>query len=316
MLGSELITQLLNKGVKVKAVVHRTPLTVSDHPLLTVVSGDLLDVVAVEELMEEVGDVYHCAGLISYSAKSRSALYKINVEATANVVNACLAANVRKLVHVSSIAALGKFVPGKMIDEETQWTDDARNSAYGYSKYLGEMEVWRGVAEGLHAVVVNPSIILGAGNWNHGSTAIFKNVYDGFKWYSEGVNGFVDVKDVALAMHQLMQSDISAERFILNADNLSYKDVFFAIADAFNKPRPSRKVTKALAAMVWRLEHVKSFFTQREPLVTKETAHTALAEVRFSHQKLKNFLPDFQYRNIQTTITDICNRLQHMVNNS
>ena len=292
------------------AITHRSPLTVSSHPNLKVVQCDLLDVVTLEEIIQEVQDVYHCAGLISYNAADRSQLYRINVEATANVVNACLTSNVRKLVHVSSIAALGKFVPDKEIDESTAWTDDARNSSYGYSKYLGEMEVWRGVAEGLSAVIVNPSIILGPGDWNNGSTAIFKNIYKGFQWYTEGVNGFVDVRDVAAAMILLMQSEVEGERFVLSAENASYKDVFFTIADALNKPRPGKKVTSTLSELVWRLEWLKSLFTRTTPLVTKETAHTAMAKVYFNNQKLLKSFPDFNYRSLKDTVAYTCRMLQ------
>lgn len=316
MLGSELVKQLLDNGAHVMALVHRTPLTVSKHSNLKVVTCDLLDVVTLEEIMEEVQEVYHCAGLISYHPNDRDQLYRINVEATANVVNACLSAGVQKLVHVSSIAALGKFVPGKEIDEETVWTEDARNSAYGYSKYLGELEVWRGVSEGLNAVVVNPSIILGPGDKDNGSTAIFRNIYNGFKWYTEGVNGFVDVRDVALAMIQLMQAALQSERFVVNAENASYKDVFFGIADAWKKPRPDKLVTPALSALVWRLEYFKSLITRKQPLVTRETAHTALAEVRFNNQKLLKALPDFSYRPLTDTIQYTCDQLQHRFNNS
>lgn len=298
-----------------KALYHHSPIEIQ-HPNLTIVKGDLLDVVSLEEMLEDVQTVYHCAGLISYNPQDRERLYQINVEATANVVNACLLSGVQKLVHVSSIAALGKFVPGKEIDEETVWTEDARNSAYGYSKYLGEMEVWRGVTEGLQAVIINPSIILGPGDWKNGSTAIFRNIYEGFKWYTEGVNGFVDVRDVALSMIQLMQSNIHTERFVVNAVNASYKEVFFSIADNWNKPRPNKLVTRALSSLVWRMEYIKSIFTRKQPLVTRETANTALAEVRFNNQKLLKALPGFSYLSLAETIQYTCQQLQHRLNKS
>ena len=314
LLGTELISILLKEGKKVKAVFNKTPLKTFEDVNLQVVQCDLLDVITLEEIMHDVEFVYHCAGLISYSSRNKSSLYKSNLDVTANVVNAALHAGVSKMVHVSSIAALGKFIEGKHIDETMEWTEDAKNSIYGHSKYLGELEVWRGIAEGLNAVIINPSIILGPGNWNDGSTAIFKNVYNGFKWYTEGVNGFVDVRDVADSMVMLMESEISAERFIISAENKIYKDVFCGIADAFNKERPSRKITRSMVEIVWRLEKLKSIFTKTEPLVTRETANTALASVHFDNSKLIKFLPNFKYRLMTDTISHTCMILQQKVN--
>ena len=158
------------------------------------------------------------------------------------------------MVHVSSVSALGRIREGEYITENMQWTEETSNSKYGQSKYMGELEVWRGIAEGLNAVIVNPSLILGAGDWNESSTEIFQSVYKEFPWYADGASGFVDVRDVARAMILLMGSEITAERFILSGENSSYRDLFNKIADAFNKKRPSKKVTPLLAAIVWRWE--------------------------------------------------------------
>jgi nucleoside-diphosphate-sugar epimerase len=177
------------------------------------------------------------------------------------------------------------------------------------------MEVWRGIAEGLNAVIVNPTLILGAGNWNESSTEIFRSVYKGSPWYSEGTTGFVDVKDVARAMIMLMGSEISSERFIISAENKSYGDVFAQIADAFNKKRPSRNVTPLLASVVWRWEAIKSKFTGGMPLITKETAATALAKAQFDNSKLKKYFPSFEYTSLEHTIKTTCSALQQKLNN-
>jgi nucleoside-diphosphate-sugar epimerase len=177
-----------------------------------------------------------------------------------------------------------------------------------------ELEVWRGIAEGLPAVIVNPSIIIGAGDWNDGSTGIFKSVYDEFPWYSEGITGFVDVRDACKAMIQLMDSEIHSERFILSAENASYKEVFHMIAKAFNKRPAYKKVTPFLAGFVWRMEALKCMFTRKPALVTKETAKTALTKVFFDHAKLKKFLPAFSYRSLQVTISETCAALQQKLN--
>jgi nucleoside-diphosphate-sugar epimerase len=315
LLGAELVNQLLKEGKKVKAVYYQHPISKVDNENLHIIKCDLLDVFELEEIMEDVDFVYHCAGFISYSPSNRAELYNINYEATANVVNACLSANIKKLVHVSSVAALGKNIKNKLVDETLQWTNEANGSTYGHSKYLGELEVWRGIAEGLNGVIVSPSIILGPGNWNQGSTTIFKNVYHEFKWYTTGINGFVDVRDVANSMVLLMQSDISNEKFIISAENRTYQDVFNCIAESFKKNKPSKLVTPFIASMVWKIEKIKCFFTKKEPLITKETAKAALDHVQYDNSKLLKFLPEFKYHSIEDTISYCCEILQQKVNN-
>ncbi len=307
LVGKELATQLLNQGYPVTALYHSLPPDIS-HNHLTLLQGDILDPVSLEEMMQGVTQVYHCAALISYDGKDRSALLKTNVEGTANVVNACLGAGVKKLVYVSSVAALGR--DHEVISEEMHWNEETSRSVYAKSKYYGEMEVWRAVSEGLNAVIVNPGIILGGDKWDTGSSVIFKSVYSNFDWYSEGITGFVDVRDVARAMILLMNSEISGQRFILNSENLSYKDVFFLIAKYFNKKQPSKKVTPFLAEAVWRWEALKKIFTGRRPLVTKETARNAQAVVRFDNAKVLNALPGFAFIPVESTIAYTCHSLK------
>lgn len=311
LLGKEVITQLVAQGKPVLAIYHTTPLPDFNSSLVRQEQCDILDVIRLEEVMQlGVTQIYHCAAIVSFHPRRKQDLFKINIEGTANIVNAALDAGVAKIVHVSSVAALGRLRQGEPVKETMNWTPETSNSHYGQSKYLGELEVWRGVGEGLEAVVVNPSIILGAGDWNSGSAQLFKNVFEEFPWYSEGATGFVDVRDVAACMLQLMDSSISGQRFIVSAENKTYREVFNAIASAFDKKLPHKKVTPLLAKIVWRLEAIKSRFTGKAPLVTKETAATALATVSFDNSKLQEFLPDFNYRNFQETIEQTCAALE------
>jgi len=311
LVGSELISQLLAQGNKIKAIYNSTRLTIS-HQNLIPVKCDILDTAALEEAMQGVTQLYHCAAMVSFSAKNKDQLLKINIEGTANVVNAALDAGVTKMVHVSSVSALGRIRENETVTEEMNWTEESSNSVYGKSKYLGEMEVWRGIGEGLQAVIVNPSLILGSGDWNKGSSEIFRSVYNEFPWYTEGVTGVIDVKDVARAMILLMNSEINKQRFILNAENLSYKEVFTNIAKCFGKKPPHKKVTPFIAAIVWRLEAIKSMFTGKDALVTKETARTALAKVYFDNNKILKALPGFQFTPINETIKNICATLKQI----
>jgi dihydroflavonol-4-reductase len=316
LLGKALITELLLAGNPVRAIYHKTPLADFNDKNLQQVQCDILDVVGLEEAMQDVRQVYHCAAIITFNPKRRQEMFKINIEGTANVVNAALDAGVQKMVYVSSVAALGRLRENEMVDESMNWTEDTSNSSYGQSKYLSEMQVWRGIGEGLDAVMVNPVIILGPGDWNGGSSQIFKNVYHEFPWYADGITGFVDVRDVVNAMMQLMNSQISAERFIISAENRRYDEVFNLIAKAFGKKPPYKKVTPSIAKMVWRLEAIKSYFTGKDPLVTRETAATAMAKVHFDNRKLIRFLPGFTYRKIEESIADTCHALQQKLNSN
>ncbi len=258
------------------------------------------------ELMQDCKKVFHCAGLVTFNPSRQDELYKINVEGTANVINAALATGVHKLVHVSSVAALGRKRNNMTVNEQVKWDEEANPSVYGKTKYLGELEVWRGISEGLNAVMVNPSIILGVGDWDHGSSATFKNANNEFPWYTEGISGFVDAEDVARLMVLLMKSNITGERFIVSAENKTYRSVFSEMAKAFGKKPPSRKVSPFLAGIVWRIERLKSFFTGQDPLLTKETAETAQQKVFFDNSKILSAIPGFQFRPISDTIKGCC----------
>jgi len=315
LLGSELIRQLLSKGYSVRAIYHKTPLPDFNSNLLEQLQCDILDIIGLEEAMQDVEQVYHCAAIVSFEPSRKQAMFKINIEGTTNIVNAALNTGIKKLVHVSSVAALGRIRENEAVKETMNWKEETSNSIYGRSKYLGELEVWRGVGEGLDAVIVNPVIILGKGDWNAGSSQIFKSVYNEFPWYTEGASGFVDVRDVAAAMIALMESNISSERFIISGANKTYREIFNLIADAFGKKQPHKKVSPFMAQVVWRMEAIKSLFTGKKPLLTKETATTAMANVQFDNSKLLKFLPDFKYRPMEETIKDVCTGMQHKLNN-
>ncbi|MCC6288111.1 MAG: NAD-dependent epimerase/dehydratase family protein [Chitinophagaceae bacterium] len=305
LLGSYLLRDLVAGGKEVSAL-YRT--SIPDEPYAKSVhwiQGDILDVVLLEEIMQKAKQVYHCAAIVSFNPAKKYEMLKINAEGTANVVNAALAGGVQKLMHVSSVSALGRNTNGAPISEDDKWDEEKNKSAYGKSKYFAELEVWRGVSEGLNAVIVNPSTILGVGKWEKdGSAAIFKKAYEEFPWYTDGVGGFVDVADVAKAMIQLMESDISGERFIVNAESLPFKNVFTEIANAFGKKPPYKKAPPFMIKLLWRLEKLRSFFTSKDPLITKETAGSAQRKTYYDNSRLLKFLPGFQYKPVQQTIKE------------
>ena len=314
LVGSHLITALIEQGKQVRAIYRSVIPEFKHSNKVQWRQADILDILSLEEAMHNVEQVYHCAAIVSFSPKKKELLTKTNIEGTANIVNAAIDAGVKKFLFVSSVAALGRIRKDIMVNETTNWSKETSNSEYGKTKYLAEMEVWRGAAEGLNCVVVNPTIILGESDWTKGSTEIFRTIYNEFPWYTEGVSGFVDVKDMVKAMIMLMDSDVVGERFILNGDNVTYKRLFDEIAKCFGKKAPYKKVTPFLANLVWRYEGLKGMFTGVDPLLTKETANTAQAKTYFDNSKLLKNFPGFHYTLIAETVERICGYLKQKYN--
>jgi dihydroflavonol-4-reductase len=269
-----------------------------------------------EDAMQNTDAVIHAAAKVSFVSDERDDMMQTNIEGTANVVNTAIAQNIQRVVHVSSVAALGRTAGGETIDEEKKWQENKLNTNYAISKYNAEIEVWRAIGEGLNCAIVNPSTIIGYGDWNTSSCAIFKTVYEGFPWYTNGINGFVDVKDVASAIVLLMETDITGERFILNGENYSFKKLFDEIADGFHKKHPSREATPGLAEIAWRIEKIKSLFTHKPSLLTRESARVAQTKTYFDNSKFMKYLPGFSFTPLQQTIQQACKLYLQNVNPS
>jgi dihydroflavonol-4-reductase len=277
---------------------------------ITIIEGDILDVSSLEKALSNIDYVIHAAAVVSYSPKDRDQMYKVNVEGTANVINICLEKKIKKLCYVSSIAALGKphstteQALGGTIDENQKWEDSPLNSHYAKSKFLGELEVWRGEAEGLKTIVVNPSVILGEGDWSKSSTQLFKYVYDEHTFYTEGNLNYVDVKDVVEAIFQLTVSEIYNEKFILNGGTIIYKDFFERVAKVFRKKPPTRAISPFFIEILWRVEAIRSFFTQKSPLITKETSKNSRTKFAYKNDKIRKAL-NFEFTNLDNTIVRV-----------
>lgn len=313
LVGSALLKQLLQQNeVPVKALYRNSmpvSLTEEEKKRIQWIKGDVLDTSLLDDIMKDCRHVYHCAAVVSYHSSRRQQMYKINIEGTANMVNIALENRIEKFIHVSSVAAIGRIRKGEQVNEKTEWTEETNNSHYGKTKYLSELEVWRAISEGLNAVIVNPSVILGESNWENGSAGIFKKIWEEFPWYTTGGTGFVDAKDVANAMFLLMHSDITAERFLLSNEHLTFQQLFTKIANSFGKKPPQRFAKPWMGNLVWRMEAVKAMFSHKEPLLTRETAGTAQSTTFFDNSKIKNALPGFQFTPVDETIERTCNWL-------
>lgn len=316
-LGSYIIKNLVEKGHKVRAIRRSTRLPfwieASIFNQVEWIDADILDTASIDQAMQGVDGIIHAAAIVSFTRKGRKSMYSVNVDGTANVVNAAIEHRIKRIVHVSSIAALGRTKKAELITEERKWEHDSNNTHYAISKHQAEMHVWRGFAEGLAGVIINPSTILGYGDWHQSSNTIFKNIYKGFSWYTKGVNGFVGVEDSAEAAVQLLFSDITEQRFIVNADNWVFRDLFKAIADGFGKKPPSREAGKTLGEIAWRLEAIKAFFTGKKPLLTKETAKVGQSKTSFDGTAVLRALPLFQYTPLETVIKNACENYKEAV---
>ncbi len=305
--GSYLLRYLVQKGyqhiIAIKRSTSSMALVETVKDKITWVEGDILDVVFLEEIMAGVEQVYHCAALVSFDPKGAAAMRQVNIEGTANIVNMALLHKVQKLVHISSIAALGMSKPGETQDEQTSWKEDKDTSNYAKSKYYSEMEVWRGIAEGLNAAILNPSIILGSGLWDSGTGTLFNLYATGFPFYSEGIGGVVDVRDVARMAIQLMNADIKEERFIVNGENISYQKLFTLIASSAQVKKPRVKLNRLLKGLGWRWEWLKASFTGATPSITKESLKSADNQTYYNNQKSIDVF-SFEYTPIEETIRE------------
>ena len=318
-LGSYIIKELVEKGYSVRAIRRsnsRVPFYISSHILDKVewVEGDVLDVVSLEEWMEGMDIVIHSAALVSFRKSERKEMYKVNVDGTANVVNAALEKNIKRFVHISSIAALGRKTDGSNVNEEKKWEENKFTTHYSRSKYKAEMEVWRGAGEGLNVVILNPSTILGFGDWNTSSCSMFKNVYEEFGWYSRGVNGFVDVEDTAKATLLLMESNYTGERFIVNGDNWPFKKLLETIAEHFGKKKPGRKANNFIFSVALVLENIKSLFTGKKSMLSKEVIKIASSKSYFENGKILNVLTGFSFTPLGESIQKACEKYRNQIN--
>ena len=315
LIGSFLIPALLGKGYTVKASYRGHIPQVPGQEQVQWLEGDILDPLFLREALAEVEYVFHCAGLVSYAPQDKELLKHVNIEGTANIVNACLEHGHIKLCHVSSIAAIGRPKGATILTEKDKFDVAEEHSAYASSKYFGELEVWRGISEGLKAVIVNPSVILGPADWHRSSTQLFKYVYEEKPFYTDGGANFVDVRDVVEAMMLLTFSDISGERFILNAEQLSYKDFFTAVAKCFGKKAPGFRVPPGLAEVVWRVERVRTWFTGGRPLITKDTARMTGKRHFFSNEKVRK-ATGIDFRPVKDSLEWVCQELKPAAQNA
>jgi len=264
------------------------------------VKGDILDIPFLQEKMKDCDEVYHSAALVSFHHRDFNRLIKINREGTANMVNVALETGARKFCYVSSTAAIGGN-DNDVINEETKWKISPATSGYSVSKYSAEKEVWRAVEEGLNVVIVNPCVIVGAGNWDESSLTLFRTLKKGVKFYPPGANAIVDARDVAEIMQLLMKSDISNQRFLCIGSNQSFKDLMEEIASQLNVKVPRIEAKRYMVAIARRLLSLFALFTSKRSSMTRDTVRSLFSKREYDNSKVVNAL-DFKFRSLKDSI--------------
>lgn len=318
-LGAHLICELLSNDFEVKALKRPESLLYEFNKIsalyfghdndklinkLTWVEGDILDYFSIERNIDNNTFVFHCAALVSFNKKDKYKLFETNIKGTANVADACLYKKARKLIYVSSTAAVGKVEEPFLTDENTLWDEKDNPSNYSISKYYAELEVWRIIEEGANAVIVNPPLIIGEGNWEKNTGIFFSNANKNFPFYTEGSNAFVYVRDVAKAMRLLALSDISAQRYLLIGENISFRKFMDMISISLNKKKPYIKINSVTSSIAWRVAAILFFFGLTKEFITKESAQSSLKKVKYSSEKIKSAI-QFEFTPLQIAIEKI-----------
>jgi nucleoside-diphosphate-sugar epimerase len=329
LIGSNLLYELSLKNDRIRAIKRpasdiRNVLKIfgyySENPetlfkKIEWVDADIGDYIALFEAFENVDRVYHCAGMISYNRRIRKKLFETNVTGTANVVNIGLERNVKKLCHVSSIASFGEYDGIKPIDEKTRWNPGNISSLYSLSKLKAEMEVWRGIAEGLEGIIVNPSVVLGPGFWKNGVGKAYSLVSKGMRFYTLGSTGYVDVRDVARIMIRLMESGISGEQFLISSENFTFKEILDLISASLNRRNPDIRASRFLTGLGWRISELSAFFTGKQPVITRDNMNISHKYNLYSGQKVRDVL-NYDYIPVKDSIQFLTEKYMMEMNHS
>lgn len=320
LVGAHLLYKLVNEGENVKAT-YRTENTLKNTERvfscytknyqdvfnkINWVKTDILDVVSLNNAIKGIDYVYHCAAFVSFEPNKHQLLRTTNIDGTANIVNLCISNKIKKLCYVSSIAALGNPIKNEPIDENSIWNPEDDNSIYAITKYGAEMEVWRGTQEGLNAVIVNPGVILGAGIWNGGSGSIFKKIHKGLSYYTPGKVGIVSVKDVVDIMVLLLKSELKNERFILVAENWSYKTFMQTIAKTLDAKVPYKIAKPWMLNVMWKIDWLTNKLTGKRRVLTRHLAKSLHAKKDYSNIKIRTEL-HYKFQPIERSINEISN---------
>lgn len=307
LVGSSILRLLLAKGYKnilaLKRLQSSNALIADIEKEVEWINGDL-EKTDWNSIIQPGDRIIHCAALVANHRGAREQLFAINVKATEELVNASLSNGVRRFIHISSIASLNREYDGQEVDPDSTFKKNAFSNDYSWTKYLGEMEVWRAHAEGLNVNVILPSIILGAGPWDSGSPAIFRNILEGVNYYPQGGSGFVDVRDVAELAVKALESGTSGHRVIASAENLSYEFLFKSIARSLGRSDDLKPLTDIKARIYITLRRIQSLITGKPGIVNAANIRLAQLHFTFDNARSKELFK-MEYRPIEATVREV-----------
>lgn len=321
LVGSNLLLQLIDKGEKVRAL-KRSDSNIREVELffkrnksqeifhkIEWIEGDILDITFLSIALKDVKTIFHTAAFVSFDPKDAEKVIQTNVFGTEGLINEAIDSGVENFIYVSSIAAMDDINPvTKLIDEKSTWNNDAKHSAYAISKYRSEMEVWRGSQEGLNVIVVNPSIIIGSYDGHRESEKLFEDNFIN-NYAPTGGTGFVDVRDVTKIIISLYDQKLYNQKYIINAENVTYAEVLTHVAKKKQKEinSISNKTLKALQLVTSVTKHFGT------PTLDSGTYHALTTFTKYDNSKIINtlnykFIPvkeaiDYHYNNYQKIIS-------------
>jgi len=317
LIGGHSLVHLIKSNYKVRALIRNTSSfaqlrLICDFYGVTFeklngsiewVKGDTLDFVGLNEHMKDIEEVFHCAAMVSFNQKNSSEIFRTNIQGTSNMVDAALACGVKRFCFISSIASLGSEKDNSLIDENSFRDPNKTSSSYTESKYLSELEVWRGAIEGLNVVILNPGVVLGPGKPNKGSLLFFNVARKGMPFYTESTTGYVDVRDICRAAIELMSKGIFGKRFILVSENIDNKQLFTWIANEFGKRGPTLRAGKILLNLGSLVSIILGNLTGNTPQLTKDTVRSAQNSQKYSSKQIIETI-NFQFIPIKTTVME------------
>lgn len=316
LVGCHLLYSLVNENKKVRALHRKNSKTDSVRKVFSYYSkdykklfdkiewieGDINDITSLDVAFQNISEIYHCAAFISFSNQDFNAMKKINVEGTANMVNTAIDNKVDKFCYVSTIAAIGER-KNMLIDEECEWKEN--NNPYSKTKHDAELEVWRGISEGLNAVIVNPGVIIGSGYWKRGSGAFITQISRGMNYFPPGKTGFICVKDVVKIMRELMDKNIFSERFLLVAENWTQKDFIYSVCNYLNLKSPSKKASKSIMILGLILDAARSFFLNKRRRLSSAIIKSSHSKNEYSNKKISSVL-NYKFKMVEKSIKVTC----------
>ena len=306
LIGSYIVRKCIAQGHEVLATnFHPMEAGYLNYiaPSATWKTLDIMNIFDLEDCFQGQDIVINTAAKVTFNPKSKKEAIRLAIEGTANIVEAASASGIQKLIHISSVAALGRKKMENHIDESSIFSHSEYDTMYGLSKFLAEQEIWRGYHEGLPATILNPAMVVGAGPWGQSSTKIITAIAGGLSRFPSGSNGFVDVRDVADAVIGALNPGTDGERFIISGDNMPYERFFKLISQGLGLKTNWKALTPTAASLAWRWEKIKSSFTGADPVITRDQVKSMMTKSIYQNEKSVRIL-GLNYRNIQHSIQE------------